>query len=175
MKLFSCSSIIASVIASAGLMLGSSAVLAQSVDVDFAGNIPNTCSFGAPAGTGVLAKANGGVEAGIGVAGLSYGTATSVTVDCIGGGSISVSAPIGSGPAGFSPASFQSVVELGSNGLTTTTFTGSEYWDFFSPNALAVPSGEQTLNVGMVAGTLGSLEVIPGDYNYTVTLTATPD
>jgi hypothetical protein len=162
-----------------GAVAAASQTHAQTVNVPFDGNILNTCTFGAPV-AGVLAKSGNAVtvEGAGGIPGLTGGTAGSVTLDCLGGGNVTVAAPVVVAvPAGFNPAVSQAIVRLG----TTANYTsnGGPYdnggWDK-PQTALAVPAGAQTLTVGMIAGTPGSTGAIPfGNYGYTVTLTAAPN
>ena len=179
MKALFRNSLIASLCAAAGIMVGSSNVLAQTVDVPFNGNVPNTCTFGAPTdGTFEQSVNSIAVEASGGIGGMAYGTAGTVTLDCAAGGSVTVGLPTNPTiPVGFNTPTLQSVVSLdGVEATSVINFSGTQYWtNFTSTGALSVPAGEQDLFIAAYAGdgAVGSLPV--GSYSYTVTLTATPD
>jgi hypothetical protein len=164
-----------------GAVAAASQTHAQTVNVPFDGNILNTCTFGAPV-AGVLAKSGNAVtvEGAGGIPGLTGGTAGSVTLNCLGGGNVTVAAPVVVAvPAGFNPPVRQAIVRLGTTADYTNNAAGGNYdtgaWN--KPTAaLAVPAGAQTLTVGMIAGTPFSNGAIPfGNYGYTVTLTAAPN
>jgi hypothetical protein len=162
-----------------GAVAAASQTHAQTVNVPFDGNIPNTCTFGAPV-AGVLAKSGNAVtvEGAGGIPGLTGGTAGSVTLNCLGGGNVTVAAPVVVAvPAGFNPAVSQAIVRLGTTANYTSNGGPYDNGGWAKPEAaLAVPANAQTLTVGMIAGTPGSTGAIPfGNYSYTVTLTAAPN
>ncbi len=153
---------------------------AQSVDVNFTGNVGSTCAFGVPT-TGGLAVANANI---LGVSALggyptvtNTGTVATVTLSCGNGGLVTVSAPQKlTAPAGFTPEINGAVQSFASaNGNETSAninapFTGT-------PTApIAVNPGTQTVIVGMIAGYANANGQLPpaGNYSYKVTLTATP-
>ncbi len=171
-----------------GAVATASQVHAQSVDVPFDGSVGNSCTFGAPVGGTLAPRANNkAMEASTGVAGLATptGTAGSVSISCIFGGSLTVATPVGTAPAGYTPAVTQSVVELASDGSATSANTGGNFnaaWAAFPTAALAIPADTgtpETLNVGMVigqnAGGGAATNIPPGLYNYSVTVTVTPN
>ncbi len=150
---------------------------AQSVDVNFTGNVGSTCTFGVPT-TGVLAPANQGI---LGLSGLgnfpnvtNTGSAATVTLSCGNGGTLTVGAPVKvTAPAAFTPAVTESFASV--NGNNTSASVGARFTT--QPTTpIAVPAGVQTVTVGMITGTGGAPggQLPSGAYNYNVTLTATP-
>ena len=153
---------------------------AQTVDVNFAGNVASTCTFGAPT-AGVLEQAFSGADPVMAVEGVKAGipfgvngggTAGSVTLNCSNGGSLSAAAPVGTAPNGFTPATLQSVVYA--NDAYTGNAIGTKIWSSVDNTPITLPSGVQTINVGMIVGSTTPGVAPTGTYNYKVTLTATP-
>lgn len=169
---------------SAGLLLVSTIGFsgkahAQTVDVPFSGLAPNSCAFGTPT-AGTLAKtgALAAMEGGVGVTGMTNGTAGKVTVTCSSGGTVSAAVPtVVVKPAAFNPTITQAVVQLGA----TNTFTSSPGTQFAGipwnrPTvAMPIPASAtpNDLNVAMITGATTNGTVPTGTYSYTVRLTAT--
>jgi hypothetical protein len=177
---------------SASLLLLSSIVSAsqaqaQSVNIPMNGNIPGTCTFGAVS-SGTLAKHNNSPYAVMAATGSfpgAVGTAGRVTVTCQGSSALTIAAPVGSGPIGFTPGVVQAVVQKANSTLpldmasanTGGTFEPVGPWNTTNPS-MPLLSGPTVLNVSMVAGAapgpgpiLGPLPT--GNYTYTINLSIT--
>ena len=156
---------------------------AQTATVPFSGSVLNTCIFTTPT-TGVLVKSgtSAAMESSGGLTGFTIGTASTVSVDCNGGGSLTVAVPVvASGvPAAFAPAVVQSIVQRGTN-TGAADFISSTGGPFAAgawtkpTTALVLPVGNSALNVAMVAGTFADGPLPSGSYGYNVTLTVVPN
>ncbi|MDD1413650.1 hypothetical protein MEN41_02940 [Dolichospermum sp. ST_con] len=153
---------------------------AETADVTFSGNIPMSCSFSSTTG-GSLVSSGGWVEAaGNSVPGLDTGTSGSTTLSCNGSATVSPSAPIKvSAPDAFDGSNAQSIIYIAENAdgnRIVSSYSGSAPWqEYASNNSNAIPIPANTsrvLKVGMTAGS-GNGTVVPGSYNYKVTVTAT--
>lgn len=177
---------------SAGLLLLTSIVSAsqaqaQSVNVPMNGNVPGSCTFGAVT-AGTLAKHSSpyAVMGATPTFAGAVGSAGRVTVTCVGSSALTVAAPVGSGPVGFTPTVVQAVVQKGNSSIPSdlaSASTGGVFepggpWNTTNPS-MPLPPGPTVLNVNMVAG-LGMTGPGPipgplpiGNYNYTINLSIT--
>jgi hypothetical protein len=164
---------------------------AQTVDMPFDGNIPGSCTFGTIT-PGVLARLIGpgpnyavmatapGVTPG---GGPPVGTASSVTVTCTTPSVLTIAAPTGSGPVGFTPAVRQALVQSANGGPLASANVGGTFepggpWNTTNPTMPLLPGAPQLLNVSMVAGNGPLAPPVPGplptgNYSYTVNLSIT--
>ena len=171
---------------SAGLILVStigfsSKAQAQTATVPFGATVTNTCAFINPA-PGVLAKSgtSAAMEGSGGLSGFTFGNAGRISVDCNGGGSLTVALPaVAAVPGTFAPAVLQSTVQRGISTDFTSINSGGPFapgaWTGKSAAPLAIPVGVSDLKVAMVAGTFADGFVPSGNYSYNVTLTVTPN
>jgi hypothetical protein len=169
---------------------------AQTVNVPFSGNVPGTCTFGTPiAGTLVkhpilnaVSASSGGLSLLGGGPGSSTGTPGSVAITCQGSSSVTIAVPVGSGPAGFAPATLQALLQRNTSTLpldlagarTGTPLDTGGPWNSVTNPSLLLSSGPSTLNVHMAAGHPNNPGPFPapaplplGNYNYTVNLSIT--
>ena len=155
---------------------------AQTVDIDFSGTVTGNCAFtGTTAGAIGQQNNNPWVEGAGGLPGMdaTYSAATT-TVNCISGGTVSVSEPVQvAAPAGFVDTVKQALVyDATANAYTSAggPFDGGGWNKPTTP--LTIPANtNRDLKVGLVIGenNLGAGAPPAGTYNYRVTLTATPN
>ena len=161
---------------------------AQTQDIDFGVTINNNCIFSGVT-TGNLAQ-NGASgqwlesSSGLGGIGARIGGVAVAQISCPAGGTLAVGLPVKmAAPAAFVDTAKQAMVFNGFN-YTTTGSGGSgtgglfDDGDWQKPTApLTIPSGGAVnYTVGMVVGVKASGGGLPaGNYQYRVTLTATPN
>lgn len=152
---------------------------AETADVTFSGNIPMSCAFSSTT-AGTLAASGGWIEAAGNIPGFDKGTSGSTTLSCNGSATVSPSAPIKvSAPDAFDDTNAQSLIYIADNddgNRIVSSYSGSAPWqDYASNNSNAIPIPANTprvITVGMAAGSSNGT-VVPGSYNYKVTVTAT--
>ncbi|NHC35924.1 hypothetical protein [Scytonema millei] len=152
-------------------------------DIPFNGTVAGSCVFsGTVGGTlGQVMPKYGWVEASGGIPGMAANLPAGQTmINCNSPAQLSTSVPVAvSVPASFNPQKLQSLVYDGIN--YTTAYSGGSTFDSGAWNKpttpIAIPMGvDVPLQVGMVAGTRSFTSDVPsGTYEYTVTLTATPN
>ena len=161
-------------------------------DVQFDGNITGACTFiGTTAGTLVKRSPTSpfveaaGPNAGSPSFGLN-GAVGRTTVNCTSGGQLTVSVPLKlAAPNGFNDSIRQAFVGAttsgslsNSPGLLTSTSTGGTFPGYggLVTAPITVPANTNTpLSVGMAAGQITGTPAPTGNYQYSVTLTATPN
>lgn len=146
--------------------------------VPFAGTFGNTCTFIGTA-QGTLAQDDpdhAWIEASDGTGIGTTGAAGTTTVNCTGGGSLSVAPPTKTGgPAAFDTEPTYAVVFDGTNYTAAGTPLNAGWTRPTAP--LTIPAATDTaLNVGMTAGDEVFTGGVPsGTYTYEVEVTAAPN
>ncbi len=149
-------------------------------DVLFNGTFPSVCTFTGTTDGNLLqtAATNEWIEASNGTTIGTVGIAGTTTLNCSAGGQLTVAAPVAvTIPSGFTPTVLQSVVyNQNNNEITSAGPAFNATWTQ-PTTALNIPiNTDQTLQVGMIAGTNANVNGVPnGTYQYRVTLTATPN
>lgn len=167
--------ILASTIAVSGVSVLAGSALAQattSAPIPFNGNVPNTCTFGTPV-AGTL-NPNSGSRF---TTDASSPNAASITLTCLGGAEVAindlttVSTPAGA-PALANTGSGWWFVQAQTSG-STIYLNGTEI-TAGTPSEVATLTGavNETITLGM--DLLYVAPLVPGTYQYTTTLTATP-
>lgn len=154
-----------------------------SEEVPFFGQVAGDCSFSNTfAGTLIQeAPENNWIESTGGIPGFPPENAPSgqTTVNCTNGGILTVSEPVQiSAPANFTPATEQSIVFDEFFGQVTSAGGpfDSGAWNVPTDPLFIEPNIDTALLVGMVAGDRNFGQGVPaGYYEYSVTLTATPN
>lgn len=150
--------------------------------VPFSGTVGSACTFTntqpgtleAPGDTPTFIAGN------VGVFSEGNGTAGQTTVNCSGGGSLTVAQPNPINvPPGFNPAVMQAIVATETDVSPYLSSPGARFdggsWSQVTPT-LTIPTGEDlALQVAMVAGERNGPVIPSGMYEYEVTLTATPN
>ncbi|MEM9925578.1 MAG: hypothetical protein AAF915_17810 [Cyanobacteria bacterium P01_D01_bin.50] len=135
------------------------AQLAEEEAVEFIGAVGNVCTFNDTVG-GTLGIDGEGELSTLG----DGGEAGSTTVNCTGGGEITVAPPVAMEvPNGFTGEATAIV----SNPEDPTSATASDGDD----EALVIPAGDFDLDIDMIVST--DEEFLPGTYEYEVMVTAT--
>lgn len=159
----------------------------ESETVPFSGTVGSTCTFTntqrgilEASGTNSSGASPTYVTANVGVFSQGNGTAGQTTVNCSGGGSLTVAQPNPINvPSGFNPSVTQAIVAVTTDTAPYTSSPGSRFdpgsWSQVQA-ALTIPTGQDVpLQVGMIAGEKFGSVIPSGMYEYEVTLTATPN
>ncbi len=150
--------------------------------VPFSGTVGSACTFTntqpgtleAPGATPTFIAGN------VGVFSEGNGTAGQTTVNCSGGGSLTVAQPNPINvPPGFNPAVTQAIIAVTTDTAPYTSSPGPRFdggsWSQVQAS-LTIPTGQDLpLQVGMIAGERNGSVIPSGIYEYEVTLTATPN
>jgi hypothetical protein len=148
-------------------------------DVNFDATITGVCTFtGTTPGTLVQdSPINSWLEASNGTLIGTIGTTGETTVKCTSGGQLSVAAPVKvSAPPSFTSSVNHAVVYDSTAGAYTSAGTALNPGWVKSTTALTIPlNTDRILKVGMLTGENLQNGLPSGYYNYTVTLTATPN
>ncbi|MTJ53533.1 hypothetical protein FJR38_13215 [Anabaena sp. UHCC 0253] len=156
---------------------------AQALDenVDFSGNIPTICNFNStqngllePDGNSERMEGSNGS-----VPGFNIGIAGETSLNCNGAALVSVSTPARlSAPAGFNDPNRQALLyDTGTSSVVTSASVGTDLWTSNPTSPFSIAANTNyTFRIPMNAGNAGSSgNVVPGIYQYRVTVTAAPN